>query len=159
MNIEKEYLPFIFADDVIYLVASDHAVGEMKVIAAQAADEQLSDEPIVVEEPQLQEIKLSTFILLDSTPTDKEKTLLDNILKAVGIEPSTVKTLDQHPDKFTELKGAYLFLSFAASYSPKGAYDMITLNGIKVIYAHTLSDLDKNIAYKKDLWSNLKKIA
>jgi hypothetical protein len=70
-----------------------------------------------------------------------------------------VQLIQSHPEKFTSLSGTSLFLSFHPNYAPKSDYQINTINNIKVIYAHSLAELDQNITYKKQLWGNLKKLA
>ena len=166
MEIDKDFLPYIFNDDIIYVLSDADAIEdnvETEQIQPQKPKQASFEEPAVtVEKATPTEpskiISPKVLVLLAQEPAEKEEVLLNNILKAVGLSEQEVDRIYEHPAKFNELKGTQLLLSFHTSYAPKSSYEINVLNGIQVIYAHDLSTLEQNISFKKALWGNLKKI-
>ena len=171
MDIDKDFLAHIFNDDIIYVINDE---GNIAANSEQVKSEQQQVEQPVIKEntekgiaaekiSQVEEEKPTytapkVLVLLADAPAEKEETLLNNILKAVGLTAADVDRIYEHPAKFTELKGTKLLLAFHSNYAPSSAYEINIINGIQVIYAHDLVTLESNIEHKKQLWGNLKQI-
>lgn len=160
MQIDKEFLPFIFNDDIIYIDRSEVAEADTAENASNRSLEKNAAEPIKDHSAPVQdnEAPAKVMVLLDNKTAEAEESLLVNILKAVNLSNDEVDRIYEHPTKFSHLKGTKLILAFHNNYAPKSNYEINTVNDIQVIYAHSLSELNQNISYKKQLWANLKKI-
>ncbi|MFQ3215173.1 MAG: DNA polymerase III psi subunit [Marivirga sp.] len=172
MDIDKDFLPFIFNDDTIYIINDDAAFitepNQVNETSIEKSDGALITEkvevspkagkPDLVKEETISYGAPKVLVLLANTTDEKEETLLNNILKAVSLSTTGVQRIYTHPAKFNDLKGTKLLLSFHSNYAPTANYEINTINDIQVIYAHDLATLEENIGYKKQLWSNLKQI-
>lgn len=170
MDIDKDFLPHIFNDDIIYVIADQEAIAQAGPKASHQVDameQEQTDKPATtpqnetstkVQEKVTGYASKKVLLLLAHGLAEKEETLLQNILKAVGLTENDISRIYEHPSKFSELKGTQLMLSFHSNFAPEASYELNNINGIQVIYAHDLSDLDNNISYKKQLWANLKQI-
>lgn len=171
MDIDKDFLPFIFNDDVIYMIDDAEVVSEpipvdevhIQKVAIAPAKEAVEVSPTANKLDAVKEETITygtpkVLVLLAATTTEKEETLLNNILKAISLSATEVQRIYAHPAKFNELRGTKLLLSFHSNYAPKADYEINLLNGIQVIYAHDLATLEANISYKKQLWGNLKRL-
>lgn len=169
MDIDKDFLPHIFNDDIIYVITDKDTIEASKskevadiesrrknpVNETQEINKQITTE-VAEEKPSYSSPKV--LVLLADAPAEKDEILLNNILKAVGLTTHEVERIYDHPAKFNELKGTKLLLSFHSNYAPSSQYEINIINGIQVIYAHDLTTLESNIDYKKQLWGNLKQI-
>ena len=162
MHIEDEYLHLIFGDDVVYLSSDEQTtITDKSVVAEEAVKVETEESPVaeVKEEAAAYEKSPKAIVLIHEILKAEHKILLEKILGAINISMNEVQLIQSHPEKFTSLSGSSLFLSFHPNYAPKSDYEINTINNIKVIYAHSLAELDQNITYKKQLWGNLKKLA
>ncbi len=167
MKIADEYLHLIFDNDLIYIAdEAEHnhepAAETLEDTAIKstahnnAEDGHASD--VANEKPATYNKANKVVILVDKVLDSDSRLLLEKILAAVNFIFDEAAIIEEHPDKFSDLAGTELFLSFHPNYSPKGKYELNVVNSIRVIYAHPLSELNKNIDYKKQLWDNLKKL-
>lgn len=160
MDIDKDFLPYIFSEDTIYVdlegnLPADQPEAESPVTEKPKLTTTSKEETPAAEPTPSPKV----LVLLEKQINSEEETLLNNILGAVNLEANDVERIYEHPAKYNELKQTKLILSFHSAYAPKGNYEINQAHAIKIIYAHDLSTLNANINYKKQLWMNLKKLS
>jgi hypothetical protein len=91
--------------------------------------------------------------------SEEEKTLLTKILGAVRLSPATVQIVAKPDVSLESIKqlGATKVIVFGSSVKELiKPYENTTLNGMTIVIADALSDLDD--AKKKSLWLTLKQM-
>lgn len=162
MKIEQGFLPLIFENDFIYL-AED--------VSTSIPSEQEADVKPLEEKPEVKEVKEETveykkeeasnapvLVMVDATYGDKEKVLLQNILKALDVDISAVDIVKEHPEAFKPNNSIELFLCFDDSLVKNSQYELNVIHQTHIIYAHSLSRLDIEKPLKIQLWKLLKEM-
>ncbi len=117
--------------------------------------------------------KVNVFVFLKKIDFNSEnKNLLQKILSAVKINlenDTQVLLLEDNQDAFVidelDLSFDNYFFAFGLNAKRIGLqsktvpYKLMAFDKLNVLYSHTLTDLQSNIAYKKQLWGVLKEIS
>lgn len=162
MKIEQEFLPLIFENDFIY-VTEEKSTSPAKTPAQNIHSEVRKKE--IPENKELVSEASATYnaatqtpiqIMVDANFGEKDKELLENILKALNTDLSEITILKEHPEAFKKGNSTSLFICFDDALVKSNQYELNQIFQTKVIYAHSLSTLNGQKTLKMSLWKLLK---
>ncbi|SMG29723.1 hypothetical protein SAMN05661096_01898 [Marivirga sericea] len=161
MDIEEEYLPGIFEGDQLFVFQEEDKKIDYNVDSDALAKQK-------VEEPQIElntsiekapVVHKEIVILVHQDLGEKEGETLKKLLNAIKIEEGQYEIIHDHPEQLKSIQDLKLFLSFHNQYVQSSEYQILKINKGSAIYAHDLTELNKDTSKKLMLWNLLKKIA
>ena len=157
MQVDNDYLPFLFEGDYIYLVKEDSNVPAYQ--SSLREDSSQAEEPTtkIAATPTLkEEISKPVLILVDDEFTDTEQDTLLKLLTAIQVKEQHFQLIKDHPADIKSLKNLKLFLSFHKDFVKDDKYQIHQMNTTRVIYTHNLNELNRDSKKKLQLWNLLK---
>lgn len=160
MEIENDYLAQIFDGDQLYVFQNEKETIEYK-LDEQPIESSIVNEPknedktVVVKENTIQK---EVVILINGNLASQEKETLNKLLKAINIEEEQYEIIHEHPEQLKSIQHLKLFLSFHNQFVQSKDYAILKINKGNAIYAHDLSELNKDNSKKLMLWNLLKSI-
>ncbi|MBK6263581.1 hypothetical protein JKA74_00925 [Marivirga sp. S37H4] len=163
MKIEKEFLPLIFENDLIYSVKDE---SEVPTYEQQELVEEKTPSQVAEPAPSLKtgtkspavptKASKPVLILVDEDFSAAEDETLQKLLSAIQVKAVHYEIVRSHPESLKELGTLKLFLSFHKDFVKEDQYTLHTINTTKIIYAHNLTELNRDQQKKLMLWNLLK---
>lgn len=162
MKIEKDYLAQIFDGDQIYVFNEESDKVEYVTETESVAENEVKEPQNEIKSPQ-KNIKPKSpqkevVILVNENLGSQEKDTLNKLLKAINIEEGQYEIIHEHPEQLKSIQHLKLFLSFHNQFVQSIEYEILKINKGNAIYAHDLTELNKDSSKKLMLWNLLKTI-